>query len=699
MPNPISQKRLTETFAGRTAALLLALIWIASMGMTDINAYSYFPTMVGLIVVVLLALSAMIRGARTVRLSWLAWCSLAIGGYFLARCLCSFDVVSSWREAGLILSCGVFYVAGVYAAQGRSLKPTVGVLLLAVVLHIIYFLLMKYTDAPPEWTGRPSFGPGGANHRPVTLFVYKNQAGAFLMISGVMLVVAALWAGVAKRMYLLIPAAVGVVAVALSNCCGTRAVLLLAPVMAFLSWVLWVVVKVNSSEKVGMSVILSSFLLLGGMGFVLCAVLFDKEVMAWVTSINTHDRYDVWLACLHFIHGAPPWGYGADSVPWLLVPVYDQSCALINFAHNEYLQAWFDYGILGLSGMSFILVAHILRGSRILLSSQSSATRLELTALALSGLLGWAVASFVDFYWHHISVASLTAFCLGILASPYTYERRGRIHRVQAQGAVGKGIMALLSCAVIGGCTWLGMLFAPAWEQQWSFNRLASSGRDEDGILRMGIINSLLPKYPSHRLADTAYRLPCSHSWAEEETMLLHVLKANPHQLFMASMLGYLYTEQGRYEEAEKLYRSYYPGDGMPQMWSAAWPCFYCHNLMTWGYACMMKGDMPGAYSRLRFALKVYQKTKLYKLYYRRHGIGFVFPEQQNAHKAYLKSGKNDVKLFEILGIEPDDSWMEPMEPGGKPALYRRYGLTDDAECKKVDGEVQRPWRLLRQEY
>ncbi|MCQ2365443.1 MAG: O-antigen ligase family protein [Akkermansia sp.] len=697
MPNPISQKRLTETFAGRTAALLLALIWIASMGMTDINAYSYFPTMAGLIVVLLLALSAMIRGARAVQLSWLAWCSLSIGGYFLARCLCSFDVVSSWREAGLILSCGVFYVAGIYAAQGRSLKPTVGVLLVAVVLHIICFLLMKYTDAPLEWTGRPAFGPGGANHRPVTLFVYKNQAGAFLMISGMLLVAAALWAGMAKRIHLLIPAAVGVAAVALSNCCGTRAVLLLAPVMGVLGWVVWVVLKVNTEDNVGFGVILSGFLILGGIGFGLCTMLFDREVLEWVSAINTHDRYDVWLACIHFIHGAPLWGYGADSVPWLLVPVYDQSHALINFAHNEYLQAWVDYGIFGLSGVLFILAAHLLRGGRILLFSQSSATQLKLTALALLGLTGWSIASFVDFYWHHISVASLTAFCLGCLASPYAYERRGRIHRVQVQGAVGKGILAVLICAVIGGCAWLGTLFAPSWEQQWAFNRLASSGADKGGTQRMAIINSLLPKYPSHRLADTAYSLPCSSSWAEEETMLLHILKANPHQLFMVAMLGHLYTEQGRYEDAEKLYRRYYPGDGMPVMWNAVWPSFYYLNLMSWAQDCKMKGDMPGAYSRMRFALGLNGRALLYKGDFRVGDIWYLTPEQRKLKESDLRARQQDVKLFEILGVEPDDSWMEPMEPGGKPALYRRFGLADVAERKKVAEEVQKPWRLLRQ--
>lgn len=692
--NAIPPKRMTETLAGRAAALLLALLWLASMGMTDINAYSYFPTVAGMAVVLLLVLSALIRGARAVPLSWTAWGALAVGGYFLARCLCSFDVVSSWREAGLILCCGVFYVAGLYAAQSRSLKPAVAVLLVAVLLHMVYFLLMKRTDIPMEWAGRPSFGPGGANHRPVTLFVYKNMAGAFLMIGGAMLAAAALWACRGKRLLRLVLAVPGVAAVALSGCCGTRAVWLLAPVLLFLVWVLWVVVKLNTEENVGWVVILSSFLILGCIGFGFCTLLFDRELLAWIADIDTHSRYDIWHVCCLLIRQAPLWGYGADSVPWMLAPCHDSGINLVNFAHNEYIQAWFDYGAVGLAGMLLILGAHLARGGMVLFSASVPSTQHKLTALALLGLLGWSVAAFVDFYWHHISVAGMTAFCLGILASPFPYERRGRLHRIHVQGVAGKGILAMVSCAAIGACVWLATLFAPAWEQQWVFNRLSTPGRDDEGTQRLAILNSLLPHYPSHRLADTAYMLPCHAAWAEEEEMLQRVLRANPRQLYMIGALARLYTAQGRYEEAEKLYRRHFPADGLPITGAACWPYYYFLNLISWGHRCMLKGDMPGAYSRMRYALAIHQHAKLYKMNYRPWDAGYLSGDQQKAAGRYLNARKQDVKLMTALRMTPDDSWMQPLEPGGQPALYRRYGLPDAAEREKVADEFQRTWRI-----
>lgn len=697
MPNPTSQKRLTETFAGRAAALLLALIWLASMGMTDINAYSYLPTMAGLIVVVLLALSAMIRGARTVQLPWLAWCSLAIGGYFLARCLCSFDVVGSWREAGLILSCGVFYVAGIYAAQGRSLKPAVGVLLAAVLLHIVYFYLMKYTDLPLEWTGRPSFGPGGVNHRPVTLFVYKNQAGAFLMISGALLVASAWWSGSGKRIRLLVICAIGVASIVLSDACGTRSVLLLAPVLVSVALALWVVLKISSENKISVGVIFCCVMIFVGIGCFVCAVLFDSQLASWTMAIDTHDRYRTWGACCRFLHDAPPWGYGSNAVRWLLAPCYADSREIVNYAHNEYLQAWVDYGFIGLGGMLFIISSHMVRGSMVLLSPRTASVQKNLTALALLCVCGWAVASFVDFFWHHVSLASMTAFCAGVLASPFPRERRGRLIRVQVQGGAGKGFTAMLSCAIIAVCSWLVAQCAPVWGQQWLFARLSAPEQDEDGAQRLAIINSLLPQYPSHRLADTAYLLPGNSVWKEEEEMLLRVLKSNPRQLFMVAMLSRLYTEQGRYSEADALCRRYFPGDGLPLMGNSSWPYYYYDNLMHWGQYCMLHGDLSGAYSRMRYASAIYDRAGLYKVSFRPYDILFPTPEQNKYRERYLSARRQDIKLFETLGIEPDDSWMQPMEPGGKPALYRRYGLPDAAEREKVAEQERYSWRLLRQ--
>ena len=41
--------------------------------------------------------------------------------------------------------------------------------------------------------------------------------------------------------------------------------------------------------------------------------------------------------------------------------------------------------------------------------------------------------------------------------------------------------------------------------------------------------------------------------------------------------------------------------------------------------------------------------------------------------RVFLQNCREDIKIFRAIGIQPDDSWMAPMQPGGKPALYSRY--------------------------
>jgi hypothetical protein len=43
--------------------------------------------------------------------------------------------------------------------------------------------------------------------------------------------------------------------------------------------------------------------------------------------------------------------------------------------------------------------------------------------------------------------------------------------------------------------------------------------------------------------------------------------------------------------------------------------------------------------------------------------------------KLFLAECKRNLKDLRVCNVEPDDSWMAPMEPGGKPALYSKLLL------------------------
>lgn len=693
----ISQKRMTETWTGRAACLLLALVWFVSMGVADANAYSYVPLLVGLAVVILLALSAMIRGAKTVSLSKTAWLSLGVGCYFLIRCLCSPSMVESWQEASIILGCGVFYVAGVYAAQGRSLRIVFALLVIAGLLNLLYFGLMQYTDVPMGWAGRPAVGPGSINNRPVTLFVYKNHASAFLSMVAMLLFAAALW-GKSGGWRSFGMCLLAMVCLYVAMLCHSRSPYFMTPLMAAAGWVIWVVIKLYEDDRMGVGVILSGFVLLSLLGVAVCSVLFEPDVIRFFESLDSHGRYIIWRETCLLLPETPLWGYGALSSRWVMMTQIDHHVefgGVANFAHNEYLQAWVDYGLIGLGCMLFVVGWHVCRSLRVMASEQVSSQQRIVAALAVLCLVGWGCCSMVDFFWHHFAIAGMTAFSAGIAASPYPYVdvQRGDRRVVAAQTFRGKGGMALVG--VMGTCTcfWLVARLLPVWSVQWEFNRLSQPGADENGEHRHAILAHLVPLYPATELMDQYFRIPRhGDCWQQEAELLRMTLAANPRQLFTATMLAELLSRHGEYEEAESVYRRYFPGDGPDVTFQGDWACMYALNLLRRGQYLWATGEQAKGYSLMIYALRI-TKTQPYTWradHPHRKDVhvwsvnGKYMPEWHQ----YLKARRQDVAIMRMLKVEPDDSWQAP-DASGKPALYRRYGAPESLE--KADSAASVP--------
>lgn len=687
----IAQTRLTETFCGRTAAVLLGVLWIAAMAVGDANAYSYVPMQAGLALVSLLALSAMIRGAKVARLSALGWCSLGIGVYFLVRCLCSFSVVESWREATIILGCGVFYVAGSFAAQGRSLKPVIVVLLSALILNIAAFFLSHYTELPMEYWGRPAAGPGGVNSRPVSLFIYKNFAGTFFILSGMIIAATAVLAPL-QRYARISMLTVGVVAVFVSAYTGSRAYFVLPLIMLVEIGVLRVIFRSLSAEKMDTVVLLSAFVITGCLVASVCVFMLDTGVFSKLVGVNTHGRYAMWKEVCRLLPEAPLWGYGASSVPWLALPFAEKMPTIVNYAHNEYLQAWVDYGLIGLAGALFVVIGHSARLFRIFTSEQVSVTQRVLTALALLCFVSMAICCMVDFYWHNFSMAAMTAFAAGILAAPYpcSVRKRQRVQRIA--GRKERASLALCSVACCGLCLWLMGGCFPAWSKQWEYNRLSKPGVDESGAARRGLIAALVPGYPASALVDQYVREPHIGSSVETDLQLFRIVfAANPHQLCLITMQGKMLTDNGRYAEAETLYRRYYPGDGPLSTASMDWSNFYALNLLQWGQACLRSGDVAGAHSRMSYALRVVDAGRGFPF---GDSVRYVCGRVEEPEKyflpywqGYVRNRRQDVQVMEQIGVPKDNSWMLPLEPGGKPSLYRRLFRPEELETESAEAQ------------
>lgn len=671
-------KRLTETLPGRLAAVLLAVIWIASMAAVDSNAYSVWPFLVAVSLVVLLFISGMLWGGKTIRIPWLGWLFLVCGGYFLVRSLFSYAMVEAWLESSLIVSCCVFYVAGIYGAQSKSGKSTLAVVIVAVVLNLLY-LWVRPGETDMLWTGRPEFGLSGHNRAPVTLFVYKNFACAFLMLGGGVLLGSALWLAVSRYMRC-ICVVLGVLAVYCSFLCSARVVFLLGPLFFCLLWLMQFLIELFTREKLRKLTIICSLLvavavcveignLLGGNGF------FQ------VTDIYSNGRFEMWKAVLAAGSAQSLFGNGTGAAHWDIITEFHSSVTP-NMAHNEYLQVWVDYGVTGVAVMLCVIVVHALLGFRTLASDVVSPVRRGMAALTLCVLICLSVISFVDFYWHSYALAVMTAYCCGVLVSPVGKKigADGGGAAVRTQSVWGHCVMGLLGVGIVGFVCWQHGNLSQAWLLQWKFSELDKSGTDQWYSERLDILERTMESYPAPEVADCYFMLPhYGGARSQSEYVLRRALVGNPRQGYILTMLVTILGQQNRYEEAELLMRRYYPQEGIPSSAGCNWPFFYYYNLLRRSIFLMNQGKQELGMSMAEYALNMQNPTVM-RMSLMLRSKGEPWEKAWGIHpvaevQKISKAANRRLKLLRKIGVQPDDSWMQPMEPGGKSALYPQLGI------------------------
>lgn len=692
MEQRVSGKRLTETLSGRLAAVLLSVTWLVSMGAVDTNAYSVYPVLLALGGVMLLSLSAMLSGGRAVRLSWMAWLMLGVGGYFFVRCLCSYSVVEAWLESSHIVSCAVFYIAGVYGAQSRNGRLLMTVLAVAMLLNIVYFFWEPAREGLMRWTGRPEVGLAGKNSNPTGLLVYKNHTCAFLMLGGSALVGCALWCARSvwgKTVCFLLALVTLIVAFS----CHSRACYLMSPVLVVMGWFLHISRRVHEGGRLGVKSLLISFALLVGVLIVLVELIWGGG-LEYIVSIDSHLRYKVWECVFRVALSAPAWGCGTMGAHWETLGAFNE-WSTANMAHNEYLQVWADYGVIGLLLMVGLLVSHTVVAIRALGSAILTPLHRGLISCALMVMWGGAVASLADFMMHSYPMVTLVAFCCGVLASPVATQPYGGRHRegaeqpvnpVRVQGSVGKGILALLACAVMGFVGWQTGNLREAWYAQWQYDYLSAAGRDDDARKRHDLIAQVMQRYPDSTLADEYFTLPLyKDSLDQQEEVLRAAISGNPRQGYMITMLADLLTRRGRYEETEVLLRRYYPQEGWPVQMTRNWPLYYYNNLLNWSRREMRGGNVAMGLSMGEYVINM--RPKMYHMVYAPYGRFSRYwksdgPRYRKGLDDLYRSLKHEVELLRRLGVQKDDSWMSAMEPGGKTALYPGWGLYSPSDDK-----------------
>lgn len=682
---PSPPRRFTESAPGTVAALILAVLWIASMTMVDPMAYSITPYLAGLGVVILVWAVSLLCGYKTVRLRFVSWLSLAAGGYFLVRCLMSYSVVESWREAGVIIGCFVFYIAGIYAGPGKSSRWIMGTLLAALAINLVSLWFTQNGSALP-WSLRPEFGVCGPTVGSHALFTYKNYAGFFLITAG-LLPLCSLACRRGFRMRDVLCAALGVAAVAFSFFTGTRTVLILLPILLVFIWLLRLMVHLAENRRISILMVLMGIAIFLGIAIVLYDLCFEHTIVNTILNTDTHLRTMAWKIACQVAPGGGWTGYGACASQWEIVQQFNDWCTP-NMLHNEYLQAWLDYGTTGISLMGGILLLHFTVGFRQLASENVDTERRTKATMALLYLLGASIYAICDYGWHQPALAAASAFCCGILASPYPrrpfrWREIGRnwapgsrpsLVPVQAQGIWAKLLLVAVGAAMLWELVQTGLHTAPAWVASWQYNSMMH--KTTPLPQRLALLRGTHTTYPDSKIIDyyVLHPMPPGDVIDEVEPMLRRTLEANPRQVFMSIMLADVVARDGRYEEAEHILRAAYDGDGAPSCRTNSWTFFYAYNLVRWGQQKMHQGDFPTALSMLEYGLAV-----------SKHGGTFPNTACRTGYKPWEKgytvgirntvftSAASDARMLRSLGIEPDHSWQQPLEEGGKPALYRRY--------------------------
>ncbi len=666
--------------------LLLLLLWVASMSLDDDRLCNAVPLCFGFAAVLVLAVIGMLAGARPARPTLTFLCGLGAGLYFFIRCV-SGDMLSEMaRELPLILAAFVFYGAGFFMAQRRGGAALSVALVVGVVVNIVYFFLFREGIIPIEAMGRPSMSLSGASSPGCTLFTYRNFSAIFMVVAGGVLICRPFWSGWGGWAEVL-GALVGMVGVVCACLSTSRAVLPLLLLLLVAAWVLWVIIRLYSEKRIGWGVGLVGVVLLVGMGVFLGEIFIGNSVLAQIVSVDTHGRIGLWNYIYNLLPDVPWYGHGAGATQWQLVPFFDEGLESPNYAHNEYLQAWVDYGVAGMVLMLAVFLSHLTAGFWSLASEDITRERRLWIASSMLLLISLAAGAVFDFVWHNIALAGLTAFACGMLASPVPSRRESlfrrrrwaagyrpsvRPVRLMDRSGMALACMGCVSLAAGGAC--LGWRLLPAWQAQWAYNALWHAGASEGE--RVEFLERVMLYYPDPELLAHYVTLtpPARRpdNLARKEQMARLALQSNPHQLFTLVILTNTLGRMGKCEEAEMLLREHYVPGGMPGTNLANWPAYYGLNLLMWGKQRMDSGDHAAALSMMEYALNLWGYADDFVCLPGRSGKGRDL--RNKATRAYISARRVDVDLLRAIGVQKDDSWKAPMRPGGSPALYERWG-------------------------
>lgn len=661
--------RLFDSRAGKVCTVLLAIIGLLSVLSNGQAAYSVFLPTVALPLIAFFFAVVLLLGYKTVRLNGWSWFTLlGIGGYFLARAATGYIEYSNYAEMSVIMGGMIFYIAGLYCPHSPSQgKMALTFLTVCLVLQMAS-MLMSSADHPLVFSANSLVRLDGRSvSGSVGLFVYKNFASDFLATGGMAVI---LHSVLYRRSLFSVRGLFGTIAVVASFFCHSRIAWVLVPFGFCFGWGAWLLSFHVQKKRMGWLTVLGTVLIfiIVGTGVVLA---FRYGINSFLTGdLNSHTRLEINGRALSLPRDflTELIGTGARTFSWEVLP-FSFIGHFPNYAHNEYMQAWVDYGIIGITLILVTLAGHLMAVGRRIGHAEEPSQFAILAAASLASVC-FALHACGEFVWHHPSFVFMTAFSLGVMNFPSQKP-------LKAESRLGKLTLIALSLIIAVTAAYSAVKLAPGWLGQWRYEDAIYRQVPESETQR--VLLSVIQEYPDPDViglyARTAAQSKLDKAEIESITQLLAQAEhSNPHHCINAYTHAAYLDILNHFEEAESVLRRMNIPGGAKGGSVYSWRSLYALHLCAWGRSLMQQPDQRAkALSLLNYAYCLL-KNKGFEATTRPSNNSALLYFPRDEQKKFLKSIENDISLLKWLVREPNPDWRSPQSGSDRGALFPADG-------------------------
>ena len=440
-------------------SVLVGFFWAIALIIAGVFAVttSTLPQSVPLIITCFASVFAFagLRKKKLKHVHPIIWLFLAAWVYFITRAFLSPVSHLARQDLFLLIPAGIIYLTNAFLLPSRKLRGMlVGGVLLLMVLNLLQ--LIPAVNAFRDTTFEYAQGSTGlVNGEKFTgLYNHQNFFSNFMGMATIISLSLAIWGNFSKlpRILLFTLSVAGIAAIGLAQSRGGYlGIIGGGAVVGMMSLVL-----MRSDQSKGQIITKISLVLIAGIVVLVGGykVLEERESQATndkLGKFQSSGRLGMFASVIDQVPDAPLLGSGSRSIEYTSYQTwpktnYNSGIDHI-YAHNEYLQALGDYGIIGLFFVLALIIWHLVLGMKQILWLRSHAPHSRSLAYCVAGLsilVLMALHTTVSFPTHSMSNIMLFA-----LACTFVLPRHSEKRETSATALNYKLACALSSLALL----------------------------------------------------------------------------------------------------------------------------------------------------------------------------------------------------------------------------------------------------------